>query len=375
MKTNSHTRHFVLLFLTLLAVGCGDENATLAVPGTTRTYYIAAEEPVWDYAPMGRNQIKDAAWTPDESVFVANTSDRIGSEYTKALYVEYTDETFTTPKPVSPEWEHKGALGPIIRAVVGDTIEVVFKNNGSLPYSVHPHGVFYTKANEGAGSNDGTSGSDKDDDIVMPGNTHTYTWQVPASAGPGPEDGSSLVWLYHSHVNSIADTNSGLVGAIIVTDPKLADAQARPIDVDREAISYFTVYDENISHFIEDNISDYTTIMDPGAALEDDGFVESNLMHAINGYLYGNGPVVEMNSEEIVRWYLVALGTEVDLHTPHWHGNTVLYDGRRTDVVELLPASMKVVDMEAANPGKWLYHCHVNDHIAAGMITHYQVNP
>ena len=363
------------LFLASISSGCGSDTTPRIYQGTTRTYYIAAEESLWDYAPADENEIKGAAWSEDEEVFVGNDAGHIGRQYMKALFIEYTDATFTTPKPVPPEWQHKGALGPILRAVVGDTIEVVFKNNGSLPYSIHPHGVFYSKANEGAGSNDGTSGADKDDDAVMPGDTYTYTWGVPASAGPGPDDGSSVVWLYHSHVNSIADTNTGLVGAIVVTDPLLADADARPIDVDREAVSYFTVYDENSSHFIEDNMLAYTDLTDVDAALEDEDFLESNLMHAINGYVYGNGPMAQAEKGEIVRWYLLALGTEVDLHTPHWHGNTVLYDGRRTDVVELLPASMKVVDMEAANPGTWLYHCHVNDHIAAGMITRYQVNP
>jgi FtsP/CotA-like multicopper oxidase with cupredoxin domain len=78
-----------------------------------------------------------------------------------------------------------------------------------------------------------------------------------------------------------------------------------------------------------------------------------------------------------VRWYVVGLGTEVDLHTAHWHGETVMEGGwqfgRRTDVVELLPASMKTVDMKADNPGTWLFHCHVNDHIIAGMSTRWTV--
>src|SRR4051812_49741052 len=39
---------------------------------------------------------------------------------------------------------------------------------------------------------------------------------------------------------------------------------------------------------------------------------------------------------------------------------------RSTDVAELLPMSMKVADMVPDNPGTWLYHCHVNDHILAG---------
>ena len=45
----------------------------------------------------------------------------------------------------------------------------------------------------------------------------------------------------------------------------------------------------------------------------------------------------------------------------------------RTDVAELLPASMMVADMIPDDPGTWLFHCHVNDHILAGMLTRYDV--
>jgi hephaestin len=76
-----------------------------------------------------------------------------------------------------------------------------------------------------------------------------------------------------------------------------------------------------------------------------------------------------------VRWYVLGMGTEVDLHTPHWHGNTVLFMHTRMDMLELLPGSMKVVDMEPDDPGTWMYHCHVNDHIIAGMIALYTVTP
>jgi FtsP/CotA-like multicopper oxidase with cupredoxin domain len=45
----------------------------------------------------------------------------------------------------------------------------------------------------------------------------------------------------------------------------------------------------------------------------------------------------------------------------------------RTDVLEILPASMKVFDMVPDNPGVWLFHCHVNDHLDAGMIALFTV--
>jgi len=41
------------------------------------------------------------------------------------------------------------------------------------------------------------------------------------------------------------------------------------------------------------------------------------------------------------------------------------------DIIGLLHAEMKVVDMVPDNVGTWLYHCHVPDHFQAGMITKY----
>ena len=41
--------------------------------------------------------------------------------------------------------KHLGVLGPILRAEVGDTINVVFKNMASsgTKFSMHPHGLHY----------------------------------------------------------------------------------------------------------------------------------------------------------------------------------------------------------------------------------------
>jgi len=138
--------------------------ATSVPPGTTRTYYMAADEVEWDYAPLGYNGISGEPFGDHEDVFVENTAYSIGSTYVKALYREYTDGTFTTLKPVPPAWAHLGTLGPLIRAAVGDTIVVVFKNNARFPFSVHPHGVFYLKDSEGAPYADGTTL--KADDLV-----------------------------------------------------------------------------------------------------------------------------------------------------------------------------------------------------------------
>ena len=143
-----------------------------AAAGATRTYYIAADEVDWDYAPAGVNHVPAAPFGETENVFVERGPDRIGSVYRKSLYREYSDESFSTRRPADPRWAHLGMLGPIIRAEVGDTIVVHFKNNTRFPASIHPHGVFYDKANEGSPYGDGTGDDEKADDEVAPGDTY-----------------------------------------------------------------------------------------------------------------------------------------------------------------------------------------------------------
>jgi FtsP/CotA-like multicopper oxidase with cupredoxin domain len=360
--------------------------------GKTRIYYLAAEDTMWNYAPAGNvlaGSMPDDA--KDADVWLKRGLNNEPPVFRKAVYREYTDATFKTPKPRAPEWVHLGLLGPVIRAEVGDRIEVTLKNNTLFPVSLHPHGVFYTKAAEGAHYPDGTSGADQADDAVPPGGTYTYHWEVPERAGPGPGDPSSVVWLYHSHVDSMRDTNAGLVGVIIVTRRGAARPDGSPADVDREFVTLFMIFNETVSKYSVTN----TRLFAPGTAAasmgdKDEkmampmgvpgasmfaGTPEANQFFAINGYIYGNLPMLRMKAGERVRWYVVALGGESDQHTPHWHGNVVLYEGHRTDVIELMPASMKVADMVPDSPGIWLYHCHVEDHMMAGMSARYEVDP
>lgn len=344
--------------------------------GQTRTYYIASDEVKWNYAPTGMNEITGMPLKDDTkaAVYTISGEDRIGSTYIKCLYRGYTDATFTIQQPADPKWQHLGMLGPVIHAEVGDTIKVVFKNNCSIPTSMHPHGVFYDKADEGAPYDDGIKDSDKPGESIPTGGTYTYTWQVPLRAGPGPHDPSSIIWMYHSHVDEVGDTYAGLEGPMIITRHGEANPDGSPQGVDSEFVTMFSVMDENSSPYLDKNIQTFTGNAS-SVNKDNDDFHESNLMHSINGYVFGNLPGLTMKVNSHVRWYVVDVGTEVDLHTPHWHGNTLLMDGMRTDMVELLPMSMKTLDMYPDNVGTWLYHCHVNDHILAGMLALYTVVP
>jgi len=336
------------------------------VPGKLRTYFIAADEVVWNYAPRGRG-LTGTPVSENESAATTTTLFR------KAIYREYTDATFTTLKPRPPEWEHLGILGPLIRAEVGDTIKVFFLNHSNVFYSIHPHGVAYGKDSEGAAYSDGTSEAEKADDVIPPGKSHTYTWTVPARAGPAAGDASSILWMYHSHFVEPKDTNTGLIGPIIIGRSGSSRPDGRPNDVDREFVAALAVFDETASAYFESNV----TTRPPTTRLKitDPAFRQLYLMYSINGLIDGNLPMLTMKKGERVRWYLMANTNEEDVHAAHWHGQTAVVNNMRSDTVPLLPMAMTTADMIPDTVGTWLFHCHVNDHFEGGMKTLFTVLP
>jgi len=320
-------------------------------------------------------------------VFTEHTEKRIGHTYRKAVFHEYRDATFTTPKPRPAELAHMGLLGPVIRAEVGDTIQVVLRNNASFPFSLHPHGVSYDRDSEGAMYADGMAHPEVNG-LVPPGKTHTYTWQVRKEAGPGPQDGSSIAWLYHSHNYEPKDVNAGLVGAIVITRKGMARPDGSPKDIAHEFFSLFMIIDENQSLYFGHNMKTY--VADPEKIARNEyvsldpegngdpslgtGFGTSNMKSTINGYLFSNGPLMTMRKGEHVRWYLMTMGIGFNFHTPHWHGNLVSVRGQYMDVLPTIgPAQIVTADMVPDKVGTWMFHCHVDDHMKGGMQTLYRV--
>jgi hypothetical protein len=93
------------------------------------------------------------------------------------------------------------------------------------------------------------------------------------------------------------DTNTGLVGPIIISQKGLLQPNGKLTGIDREFIVLFTVFDENKSHYLDKNILAFA----PNAKdkKDDDVFIESNLMHSMNGYVYDNLPGLNMKVGEI----------------------------------------------------------------------------
>eukprot|EP01084_Bolivina_argentea_P239874 403080_1 len=338
-----------------------------------RVYYVGCVEEDWDYAPSGENLVSGTLITetsPEAKWLWYNGVDRIGGKYIKSLYREFTDDCFTTQQRTESD-KHLGALGPNFRALTGETIKVFYKNMCTFDTSIHPHGVSYDKTSEGAPylDNDGITTGD-----VVPANGGNWIYIWHARTDMIDQGTSSKMWLYHSHVSTISDIYGGLFGAIIITKQGMETSATnlKPIDIDKEFVTFFVQYDENRSGLFEKNLA---KISEGESVRNDQEFIESNQMHALNGYLWNLDHLI-MDQNEMVRWYTCSLGDEVDgPHSPHWHANIVVDSlGDHTDTLVLIPGTTYTVTMITESPGIWLYHCHVFDHIAAGMITTYTVN-
>lgn len=73
------------------AVDLTSEDSVLNLKGTTRTYYLAADPIDWDFAPAGKNLCTGKPFDEEAQLY---TKKGIGSKYKKAVYRQYTDESF-----------------------------------------------------------------------------------------------------------------------------------------------------------------------------------------------------------------------------------------------------------------------------------------
>ncbi|XP_041362171.1 hephaestin-like protein [Gigantopelta aegis] len=345
------------------------------LPAPSRTYYIAAEKRIWNYAPSGHNLFLGGSFSDNNtkgSDLHAQADNRIGRSYIKGLYIEYTDSTFTQRKYRPYDEYHLGYLGPVIRAEVGDTIKVVFRNRADRPYSILPHGVTFTKENEGFKYKDPDTGK-YGGKIAQPGQTVTYIWNVPDdTAAPTDDDAPCLVHTYHSGVNMFKDLQTGLFGPILICkrgqDKKLN--KHRFTASDREFFIFFLTNDENESWYIDENIQQFA--LDPSSVdKNDEGFIVSNEMPALNGFTWANMPGLNMFTGDHVTWYTFGLGTFDDLHVINMFGQIMTYDGNHVESKTIRPGAGLTLTSRPDRKGKWALVC--PSHLADGMMATFRV--
>ena len=303
-------------FRATLVAALAGLGAAAAAPrpasGVVRDVWVAAAPaPIWNLAPNGRDAIEGRKLAPAETVFPTVTYRRFTREWRRPL-----------PNVAGNQ---DRIPGPLIRARVGDRLRVHFKNLDTLyhrPHSMHFHGVRYKPSSDGAFV-PGVSGRDAN---VRPGQTWTYRLKAIST--------SEGAWPYHDHSPSMHESiEGGLFGMLSIR------GRHEPLP-DREFVVVFS------------SMGDF---------------------HTIDGRAFvGNTPVFRARVGETVQWDVMAMGSEH--HTFHVHGHRWrVAGGVPRDTQNVGPAESFRVRWRERDPGTWLYHCHVEDHMATGMIGTYRV--
>jgi manganese oxidase len=283
-----------------------------AAPAKTRHVWVAAVPMTWNAVPNGLDAIHGTRFDPTQTTFPT------------VIYRRYSRRW---RRPLSRDRGHGSGLipGPLLRAREGDTLKVHFKNLDSLrraDHSMHFHGFDYTPRSDGAYV-PGFSGRDT---RVRYGQSVVYTLHA--------DRGSRGVWPYHDHSTSMEESIAGgMYGAISILGRREKRA-------DREYVVMFAPFH---------------------------GFQTVNARAFV-----GNTPVFRARVGETIQWDVLAMGDEH--HTFHVHGHKWRDpSGVPMDTKTLGPAESFRVRWRENAPGTWLYHCHVEAHMAQGMIGLYRV--
>uniref|UniRef100_A0A8C4Q0D7 ferroxidase n=1 Tax=Eptatretus burgeri TaxID=7764 RepID=A0A8C4Q0D7_EPTBU len=374
----------------------------------TRRVYLAAVEIDWDYAPSRKWELGRHNMTMEESyghAFLARGDTTIGSVYKKAVYREYTDETFTERVQRGPKEEHLGILGntTTYRWFIAEWWGPTENDPDCLTWAyystVNPNkdlhsgligpvvtckkGKLHRESGEDEdGDEDDDDDDDDDDDSHQRGGRPGWAQKIRRFRGKGWALGRSIHHqrgLALGHRNPIDRDNIHIRRRwwdLKTLRRSRREARGVVAGADRAFALLFMVFDENHSWYLRENINRFCGT--PSAVdMEDEDFMESNKMHGINGLMYGNLHGLVMHAGENVDWYLLGMGDEIDIHTAHFHGQGFTYQvlghAHRADVFDLFPLTFETVRMVPENVGSWLLHCHVADHIHGGMETVYTV--
>lgn len=248
-------------------------------------------------------------------------------------WVAVDREIEIAPGVMFPAWTYNGRVpGPTIRCTEGDKIRVRFTNAGSMPHTIHFHGIHRFEMDGVPGAGPG---------MIGVGDTVTYEFDAePFGCHP-----------YHCHAVPLKrHIHKGMYGAFIV-DPRVGRPPAR------ELMMYMNAFDTD--------------------------FDGENEVYAVNtvGFEYVNRKI-PVKVGELVRVYLFNI-TEFDpinsfhLHAEFFdyydHGTTLEPTQRRIDTVMQCQAQRGILEFRYRWPGQYMFHAHQSEFAELGWMGHFNV--
>lgn len=231
-----------------------------------------------------------------------------------------------------PAWTFNGAVpGPSIRCTEGDSIRIYFTNNGTMPHSMHFHGIHRAAV-------DGVF------EQVSPGQTFLYEFRAEPFG----------LHLYHCHTMPVKmHLARGLFGVFLVDPP-------RPRPKAREMVMVMNGFDTDL-----------------------DG--EENEFYTVNGYanVFFRDHPIPVKAKELQRIYLVNM-TELDLvNSMHTHATffhvyptgTSLTPTHYTDTITMGQGERSILEFRYPYTGRYLFHAHQNEFAELGWLGQFDVKP
>jgi uncharacterized cupredoxin-like copper-binding protein len=236
-------------------------------------------------------------------------------------------------------WTYNGqAPGPAIRVEDGDRVSVVVHNELPMGTDIHFHGVKLENAMDGV--------APLTQALIEPGQSFTYEF---VAEGPA-------VAMYHAHHHAQLQVPNGLFGTFIIGDLPLPTGRAIG------------------GHEIP---SEVTLAMEMPMVLNDAGVIG----YSLNGKSFPATEPLVLQQDD---WVLVHYYNEgLQIHPMHLHGFpqlVVAKDGFPldepywVDTLNVAPGERYSVLVHATEPGAWVWHCHILNHVEAedgmfGMVT------
>ncbi|MCF6148029.1 MAG: multicopper oxidase domain-containing protein [Candidatus Kuenenia sp.] len=226
--------------------------------------------------------------------------------------------------------------GPAIKVREGTRIRIRFTNKLTVPASIHPHGVKYTIANDGAHIVGNPTS------VVDPGESRVFEWDTAGTPG---------TWFYHTLAFERGGEEGlarGLWGALIVEPGD--DSREIP---DNEFVVFMNTY------FIDGK--EYAAFNDKSGEI---GFMQGD----VSAF---PGLVCKAKTGEKVRFHLINIDEEMHIFHTHGHRWIDKPTGKLVDTASLEPFSASVAEFvagEGVGTGSWAFYCQSREHMVNGMF-------
>lgn len=247
-------------------------------------------------------------------------------------------------------WVYNGQMpGPEIRVREGDRVRITLRNELPVGTTIHWHGVDVPPEMDGpVGLNQAA---------VEPGETFVYEF-VATPAGSR---------MYHSHADPTVQIALGLNGSFII------EPREPTRTYDREYTYMLNEWDLELTP----GVATGDAPRGPGDQMLRGGELGTDLF-LMNGRAHESIPPIELAEGERILIRLMNLGNMP--HAIHSHGHSftiVATDGNPVpegmalvkDTVLIGPGERYDLEIEGDNPGVWMFHCHMENHAANGMMT------